>query len=121
MSFQAPKGVSEYYPPRSALYEEARDAFANQARAACYGYVEQPVFEDTALFARGVGESTDVVTKEMYSFRDRGDRAITLRPEFTAGIVRAVVEHNHAAAELPRRQPVPPRLPRGPGQLPAWP
>ncbi len=101
MSFQAPKGVSEYYPPRSALYEEVRDAFANQARAACYGYVEQPVFEDTALFTRGVGESTDVVTKEMYSFTDRGDRDITLRPEFTAGVVRAVLEHNLHKGALP--------------------
>jgi histidyl-tRNA synthetase len=101
MSFQAPKGVSEYYPPRSALFEEARDAFARQARLACYGYVEQPVFEDTALFARGVGESTDVVTKEMYSFRDRGDRDITLRPEFTAGVVRSVLEHNLHNGPLP--------------------
>jgi histidyl-tRNA synthetase len=101
MSFQAPKGVIEYYPPRSALYEEARDAFASQARAACYGYLEQPVFEDTALFARGVGESTDVVTKEMYSFADRGGRDITLRPEFTAGVVRAVLEHGLHKGALP--------------------
>jgi histidyl-tRNA synthetase len=101
MSFQAPKGVSEYYPPRSALFEEARDAFANQAKVACYGYVEQPVFEDTALFARGVGESTDVVSKEMYSFADRGGRDITLRPEFTAGIVRAVLEHGLHKGALP--------------------
>jgi len=101
MSFQAPKGVSEYYPPRSALFEEARDAFARQARAACYGYVEQPVFEDTALFARGVGESTDVVSKEMYSFADRGGRDITLRPEFTAGVVRAVLEHGLHKGALP--------------------
>jgi histidyl-tRNA synthetase len=101
MSFQAPKAVSEYYPPRSALFEEARDAFAGQAKAACYGYVEQPVFEDTALFARGVGESTDVVSKEMYSFADRGGRDITLRPEFTAGIVRAVLEHGLHKGALP--------------------
>ncbi|HEX4831870.1 MAG TPA: histidine--tRNA ligase [Trebonia sp.] len=101
MSFQAPKGVSEYYPPRSALFEEARDAFARSARNACYGYVEQPVFEDTGLFARGVGESTDVVSKEMYSFKDRGDRDVTLRPEFTAGIVRSVLEHNLHRGALP--------------------
>ena len=61
MTFQAPKGVSEYVPPRSALFEEATEAFANSARRACYGRMETAVFEDTALFVRGVGESSDVV------------------------------------------------------------
>ncbi len=72
MSFQAPKGVSEYVPPRSALFEEARAAFADSARRACYASVETAVFEDTGLFVRGVGESSDVVRKEMYSFESRG-------------------------------------------------
>ena len=72
MTFQAPKGVSEYVPPRGALFEEAREAFASSARRACYGAMETAVFEDTALFVRGVGESSDVVRKEMYSFTDRG-------------------------------------------------
>ncbi|HEY7264778.1 MAG TPA: histidine--tRNA ligase [Trebonia sp.] len=101
MAFQAPKGVSEYVPPRSALLEEVREAFANSARRACYGYIETPVFEDTALFVRGVGESSDVVSKEMYSFQDRGGRQITLRPEFTAGIMRSVLEHNLHKGALP--------------------
>ena len=101
MAFQAPKGVSEYVPPRSALFEEARDAFVTSARRACYGFVETAVFEDTALFVRGVGESSDVVRKEMYSFEDRGGREITLRPEFTAGVVRAVLEHNLHKGALP--------------------
>jgi histidyl-tRNA synthetase len=101
MAFQAPKGVSEYVPPRSALFEEARQAFATSARRACYGYVETAVFEDTALFVRGVGESSDVVTREMYSFEDRGGREITLRPEFTAGVVRSVLEHNLHKGPLP--------------------
>jgi histidyl-tRNA synthetase len=101
MAFQAPKGVSEYVPPRSALFEEVREAFANSARRACYGYIETPVFEDTALFVRGVGESSDVVSKEMYSFQDRGGRQITLRPEFTAGIMRSVLEHNLHKGALP--------------------
>ena len=61
MSFQAPRGVSEYVPPRSALFEEARGAFAESARRACYASVETAVFEDTSLFVRGVGESSDVV------------------------------------------------------------
>ena len=101
MAFQAPKGVSEYVPPRSALLEEAREAFADTARRACYGYIETAVFEDTALFVRGVGESSDVVSKEMYSFEDRGGREITLRPEFTAGVLRSVLEHNLHKGALP--------------------
>jgi histidyl-tRNA synthetase len=101
MAFQAPKGVAEYVPPRSVLFEEARQAFATSARRACYGYVETAVFEDTALFVRGVGESSDVVTREMYSFEDRGGREITLRPEFTAGVLRLVLEHNLHKGPLP--------------------
>ena len=101
MSFQAPKGVSEYVPPRSALFEEARDAFVNSARRACYAPVETAVFEDTGLFVRGVGESSDVVRKEMYSFESRGGDKITLRPEFTAGVVRAVLQYNLHRGPLP--------------------
>jgi histidyl-tRNA synthetase len=101
MSFQAPKGVSEYVPPRSALLLRTRNAFADAARRAGYGYLEQAVFEDTQLFVRGVGESTDVVSKEMYTFEDRGDRSITLRPEFTAGLLRCVTEHGLLSGPVP--------------------
>jgi histidyl-tRNA synthetase len=101
MSFQAPKGVSEYVPPRSALFEEARGAFTESARRACYASVETAVFEDTSLFVRGVGESSDVVRKEMYSFESRGGDKITLRPEFTAGVVRAVLQYNLHRGQLP--------------------
>jgi histidyl-tRNA synthetase len=101
MMFQAPKGVSEYLPPRGTLFDEAREAFAESARRACYGRVETAVFEDTSLFVRGVGESSDVVRKEMYSFTDRGGREITLRPEFTAGVLRSVLEHNLHKGALP--------------------
>ena len=101
MSFQAPKGVSEYVPPRSALFAAARDAFNESARRACYAPVETAVFEDTSLFVRGVGESSDVVRKEMYSFQTRGGDNVTLRPEFTAGVVRAVLEHNLHKGALP--------------------
>jgi len=101
MSFQAPKGVSEYVPPRSALFGRARDAFAQSAARACYAGIETAVFEDTSLFVRGVGESSDVVSKEMYSFESRGGDRITLRPEFTAGVLRAVLEHNLHKGPLP--------------------
>ncbi len=100
-TFQAPKGVAEYVPPESAAWLAVRDGLIAPARLAGYGYLELPVFEDTALFSRGVGESTDVVTKEMYTFSDRGDRSLTLRPEGTAGVVRAVLEHNLHRGQLP--------------------
>jgi histidyl-tRNA synthetase len=100
-NFQAPKGVNEYVPPRSATYLAARDAFAAAAARAGYAYLELPVFEDTRLFARGVGASTDVVTKEMYTFEDRGGRSITLRPEFTVGVLRSVLQHGLHKGELP--------------------
>jgi histidyl-tRNA synthetase len=100
-TFQAPKGVAEYVPPESAGWLAVRDGLAAPARLAGYGYLELAVFEDTALFSRGVGESTDVVSKEMYTFSDRGERSLTLRPEGTAGVVRAVLEHNLHRGQLP--------------------
>jgi histidyl-tRNA synthetase len=101
MTFQAPKGVSEYVPPRSLLFAEAMEAFAESARRACYASMETAVFEDTALFVRGVGESSDVVSKEMYSFETRGGDQVTLRPEFTAGVLRAVLQYNLHRGALP--------------------
>ncbi|GAB1823918.1 histidine--tRNA ligase [Herbidospora sp. RD11066] len=103
MTFQAPKGVSEYTPPRSAAFRRAIDTFAATVTKAGYGYLELPVFEDTQLYARGVGESTDVVTKEMYTFQDRGGRSLTLRPEFTAGVLRSVLENGLHNGQLPAK------------------
>ena len=100
---QAPKGVSEYVPPRSAAFEFVRESLIGPARKAGYQLIELPVFEDTELFTRGVGESTDVVSKEMYTFQDRGDRSITLRPEGTAGVMRAVIEHGLDRGQLPAK------------------
>ena len=100
-TFQAPKGVPDYLPPESAEFVAVRDGLLTAARRAGYGDIELPVFEDTALFARGVGESTDVVSKEMYTFADRGDRSVTLRPEGTAGVMRAVIEHGLDRGALP--------------------
>ena len=99
--FQAPKGVSEYFPPNSIQFEYVRDQLLRTARLAGYNLIELPVFEDTEVFTRGVGESTDVVSKEMYTFEDRGGRSITLRPEGTAGVMRAVIEHNLDRGQLP--------------------
>jgi len=100
---QAPKGVSEYVPPQSRKFESIREALLAPARSAGYELIELPVFEDTELFTRGVGESTDVVSKEMYTFEDRGGRSITLRPEGTAGVMRAVIEHGLDRGQLPAK------------------
>jgi histidyl-tRNA synthetase len=78
-----------------------RNTLGRAAELAGYGYVELPVFEDTAVFVRGVGESTDVVSKEMYTFTDRGDRSLSLRPEGTAGVMRSVLEHGLHRGSLP--------------------
>ena len=99
--FQAPKGVSEYFPPRSSAFDFVIRTLTVPALAAGYELIELPIFEDTELFTRGVGESTDVVSKEMYTFEDRGGRSITLRPEGTAGVMRAVIEHNLDRGQLP--------------------
>lgn len=97
----APKGVREYLPPESQAFEWVRQQLISPAKLAGYQLMELPVFEDTSLFNRGVGESTDVVSKEMYTFEDRGGRSITLRPEGTAGVMRAVIESNLDRGQLP--------------------
>ena len=100
-TFNAPKGIPEYFPPDSAGFLAVRETLADAARRAGYGYIELPLFEDTSLFARGVGESTDVVSKEMYTFADRGGRSVTLRPEGTAGVMRSVIENGLDRGQLP--------------------
>ena len=99
--FAAPKGVSEYLPPKSNVFDRIIQTLKVPALAAGYQLIELPIFEDTELFTRGVGASTDVVTKEMYTFEDRGGRSLTLRPEGTAGVIRAVIEHGLDRGSLP--------------------
>jgi len=99
--FYAPKGVPDYVPPVSRQFTAARNGLIAAAERAGYQPIELPVFEDTGLFARGVGESTDVVSKEMYTFADRGGRSVTLRPEGTAGVMRAVIENGLDRGALP--------------------
>ncbi|MBC7463997.1 MAG: histidine--tRNA ligase [Actinobacteria bacterium] len=101
MKYQAPKGVSEYFPPRSYAFEKVKESLLAPIRRAGYKLVELPVFEETELFTRGVGASTDVVTKEMYTFEDRGGRSITLRPEGTVGALRCIIEHGLDRGALP--------------------
>ncbi|MGW1377195.1 histidine--tRNA ligase [Streptomyces sp. NPDC002446] len=101
-TFKAPKGTYDLIPPQSATFLAVRDAIAAPLRNSGYGYIETPGFENVELFARGVGESTDIVTKEMYVFETKGGDRLALRPETTAPVLRAVLESNlHKAGNLP--------------------
>ncbi|MFB7367928.1 histidine--tRNA ligase [Streptomyces hydrogenans] len=101
-TFQAPKGTYDLIPPRSAVFLAVRDTISGQVRNAGYGYVETPGFEDVNLFARGVGESTDIVTKEMYTLTTKGGDQLALRPEGTASVLRAALQANlHKQGNLP--------------------
>jgi histidyl-tRNA synthetase len=101
-TFQAPKGTYDLLPPVSATYLAVREAIAAPLRNSGYGYIETPGFENVELFARGVGESTDIVTKEMYAFETKGGDRLALRPEGTASVLRAALEANlHKAGNLP--------------------
>ncbi|MET9499479.1 histidine--tRNA ligase [Streptomyces sp. NPDC006552] len=101
-TFQAPKGTYDLIPPDSAKYLAVREAISGPLRASGYGYIETPGFENVELFARGVGESTDIVTKEMYAFETKGGDRLALRPEGTASVLRAALEANlHKAGNLP--------------------
>ncbi|MEU0271024.1 histidine--tRNA ligase [Streptomyces sp. NPDC006307] len=101
-TFQAPKGTYDLLPPDSATYLAVREAIAAPLRNSGYGYVETPGFENVELFARGVGESTDIVTKEMYAFETKGGDKLALRPEGTASVLRAALEANlHKSGNLP--------------------
>ncbi|HVB05789.1 MAG TPA: histidine--tRNA ligase [Acidimicrobiales bacterium] len=92
-AFQAPTGTRDVLAPESARIEQLVATFAGLCRRAAYGLVLSPMFEDAGVFRRGVGEASDVVTKEMYEFEDRGGRLLALRPEGTASVVRAYVQH----------------------------
>ncbi|HDQ71800.1 MAG TPA: histidine--tRNA ligase [Chloroflexi bacterium] len=91
--FQRPTGTLDTLPEEQHYWRHVRAQARRLAELAGFERIDVPIFETTQLFARGVGEGTDIVDKEMYSFTDKGDRALTLRPEFTAGVVRAYIEN----------------------------
>ncbi len=97
----APKGTKDVLPSDAPRWHYIERRALDLAER--YGFFEMrtPVFEHTELFSRAVGETTDVVQKEMYTFTDKGDRSVTLRPEGTAGVVRAAVENGLLAGQLP--------------------
>ena len=94
--FQAPTGTRDVLAPESARVEEVASIFAEHSRRAGYGLIITPTFEDVGVFRRGVGEDSEVVTKEMYEFEDKGGRHVALRPEGTASVVRAYLQHRPA-------------------------
>ncbi|MFJ7908546.1 histidine--tRNA ligase [Kitasatospora sp. NPDC096204] len=101
-TFTAPKGTYDLLPPSSATFLAIRDRLSGPSRRAGYGYVETPVFEDVKLFSRGVGESTDIVSKEMYTLTTKGGDELALRPEGTAPVLRAALQANlHKQGNLP--------------------
>lgn len=98
---KAPRGTNDVLPEESYKWQFVEQKLIETA--GLYGFKETrvPVFEHTEVFTKNVGDTTDVVQKEMYTFTDKGDRSITLRPEFTAGVIRSVIEHSMTAAALP--------------------
>ena len=120
--FQAPRGMADVLAPQSERWARLLAIFAGLAERAGFGLVITPLFEHLEVFQR-VGESTDVVRKEMYDFEDKGGRRVALRPEITAGLVRAFAEHHPAVPwkawtagpnfryEAPAGGPLPPALP----------
>ncbi|MEO6913539.1 MAG: histidine--tRNA ligase, partial [Candidatus Baltobacteraceae bacterium] len=90
----APRGTQDLIPPQSGRWQELEATIQGLARRFGYGEIRTPMFEATELFVRGVGELTDIVEKEMYTFTDKGGRSMTLRPEWTAPVVRAALQQN---------------------------
>ncbi|MEM9136909.1 MAG: histidine--tRNA ligase, partial [Cyanobacteria bacterium P01_F01_bin.42] len=90
---QASRGTRDILPDEVTYWQNVEQVARQCLQRAAYQEIRTPIFEQTNLFERGIGEATDIVGKEMYTFRDRGDRSVTLRPEGTAGAVRAFIEH----------------------------
>ena len=91
--FKAPRGTFDVLPDQQPVRQRIQTVSRRRLEAAGYGHIDTPIFEDTDLFARGVGESTDIVQKQMFTFEDQGGRSLTLRPEATASVCRAYLEH----------------------------
>ena len=97
--FKAIYGTRDILPDDAPVWRKVISTVDLLASNANYGFIHPPVFEMTELFARGIGETSDIVSKEMYTFRDQGDRSLTLRPEGTASVVRAYLEHSLGGKE----------------------
>ncbi len=94
MPFKAPRGTQDILPDVIAKWQKLEELFSDFCKTYGYNEIRTPIFESTDLFQRGVGEETDIVSKQMYTFASRGDESLTLRPEGTAPAVRAVIQNN---------------------------
>ncbi|MEY3691994.1 MAG: hypothetical protein RLZZ388_165 [Bacillota bacterium] len=102
MDIKLPKGTKDILLAEAEAYEQVESALINVAKLFSYAAIRTPIFEHTELFTRSVGDSSDIVRKEMYTFTDKGDRSLSLRPEMTAGVIRSVVENKlDVTADLP--------------------
>lgn len=102
-NLQAPKGTRDLLPGESYRWQYIEGKIRNLCELAGFKEIRTPIFEHTELFLRGVGDTTDVVQKEMYTFEDKGGRSITLRPEGTAGVARSFIEHGLAGGPQPTK------------------
>jgi len=98
---KAPRGTNDILPPESGKWSKVESLLRTLSSMYNFQEIRTPIFEHTELFTRTVGESTDIVQKEMYTFEDKGGRSLTLRPEGTAPVVRAFLEHGLDGGALP--------------------
>ncbi|MBO7217567.1 MAG: ATP phosphoribosyltransferase regulatory subunit, partial [Clostridia bacterium] len=98
---KAPRGTNDVLPSDVHKWQFVEQRLIETASLYGFKEIRVPVFEHTEVFTKSVGDTTDVVQKEMYTFTDKGDRSITLRPEFTAGVIRSVIENSLTASALP--------------------
>lgn len=103
MLTKAPRGTKDIVPAEAYKWNYLEGKFRNLCRLYGYEEIRTPIFEHTELFKRGVGDTTDIVQKEMYTFKDRGDRDLTLKPEGTAGVIRAFIENKMYAETQPTK------------------
>lgn len=101
MKFQSPKGTKDVLPEEQPYWEWVEDTIRHIVRLYGYERLDLPIFESTGLYERGVGEGTDIVEKEMYTFTDKAGNSLTLRPEFTAGVMRAYLQNGMASLPKP--------------------
>ena len=103
MSIQRPRGTRDIFGPNAKAWQWLESHIRHVCDLYGFGEIRIPIFEHTELFLRGVGETTDVVQKEMYTFDDKGGRSITLRPELTAGVARAFIQHGMHSTPMPAK------------------
>lgn len=103
MLTKAPRGTKDIIPAEAYKWNYLEEKFRDLCRLYGYEEIRTPIFEHTELFKRGVGDTTDIVQKEMYTFKDRGDRDLTLKPEGTAGVIRAFIENKMYAETQPTK------------------